>query len=50
MKEEEGEEEVSPVDYEEAEEDNEGHGEEDGAVVNILPQAELAHQLGEQDY
>ena len=35
-----------PVDNEEAEEDDEGHGEEDGAVVDIFPQAKLPHQLG----
>ena len=31
-----------PVDNEEAEEDDEGHGEEDGAVVNIFAQSKLA--------
>ena len=34
-----------PVDNEEAEEDDEGHGEEDGAVVNIFAQSKLADQL-----
>ena len=34
-----------PVDDEEAEEDDEGHGEEDGAVVNIFAQSKLADQL-----
>ena len=34
-----------PVDDEEAEEDDEGHGEEDGAVVNIFTQSKLSDQL-----
>ena len=39
-----------PVDDEEAEEDDEGHGEEDGAVVNILTQSKLSDQLSSQNY
>ena len=36
---------LKPVDDEEAEEDDEGHGEEDGAVINILAQSKLSDQL-----
>ena len=39
-----------PVDDEEAEEDDEGHGEEDGAVVNIFTQSKLSDQLSYQNY
>lgn len=36
---------LRPVDEQEAEEDDEGHGEEDGAVEDVLPYRELPHQL-----
>lgn len=38
-----------PVDNEEAEEDDEGHGEEDRAVVNIFSQPKLSDQLSSQN-
>ena len=36
---------LRPVDEQKAEEDDEGHGEEDGAVEDVLPHRELPHQL-----
>ena len=38
-----------PVDNEEAEEDDECHGEEDCAVVNIFSQPKLSDQLSSQN-